>query len=101
MASLSLAVQANQALVLPPLLLVAYLQHVESVHPISVDFEDAAAIGDDGAVVIFDTGNGGSVADASVLRYLIEAYAFVEQGQVSAVCRKSLFNIFHQPEIRC
>ena len=88
MPSLRLAVQANQALVLPPLLLVAYLQHVRSVKSISVHFEDAAALNDDGVRVSFDTGEGRVAADSKTIPCLMDVYA--EQGDGGAVSRQHL-----------
>lgn len=89
MPSLRLAVQANQALVLPPLLLVAYLQHFRSVRSISVRFEDAAALNDDDGVgVAFDTGEGRVATNANTLPYLIDVYA--KRGEGGAVSRKHL-----------
>ena len=88
MPSLRLAVRANQALVLPPLLLVAYLQHVRSVESISVSFEDVAALNDDGVGVFFDTGKGRVVADADVVPCLMEVYAEGREGGGGAVSRQ-------------
>ncbi len=98
MPSLTLAVQANQALVVPPLLLVAYLQHVKSVDSISVNFKDAAAINDDGVMVAFDTGKGRVAADAGVLPCLMKVYALAERGDGRAVSSGNLPKAFHQPD---
>ena len=97
MSSLTLAVQANQALALPPLLLVAYLQHVKSVDSISVKFKDAAAINDNGAVVVFDAGKGRVTADTGVLPCLMEVYALAEGGDDRAVSSGYLSKAFYQP----
>lgn len=94
MPSLRLAVQADQALVLPPLLLVAYLQHVKSVNSISVNFEDAAAINDDGDMVVFDNGKGWIATDAGVLPCLIEVYALAERREGGAVSSEFLSEAF-------
>lgn len=97
MPSLRLAVQANQARVLPGLLLVAYLQHVRSVKSISVSFEDAAALNDgNGAGVAFDTGKGTVAADADVLPCLMDVYA--EWGEGGAVSHNISREHFHRPD---
>ena len=99
MPSLKLAVRANQAVVLPPLLLVAYLQHVRSVESISVSFEDAEALNDDGVGVIFDTGKGRVVADADVVPCLLEVYAEGREGGGGAVCRHPFSRkCFYRPD---
>ena len=55
MPSSRLTVLANPALILPHLLLVAYLQHFKSMKSIRVSSEDVTAINHDGVIVSFDT----------------------------------------------
>lgn len=90
MPSLRLAVQADQALLLPPLLVVAYLQHVKSVGSLSVELEDVAAINDNGIAIAFDTGKGRVVHDGHVLPCLMEAYGPAEWRDAGAVSREYL-----------
>lgn len=89
MATLKLAVRANQALLLPPLLVATYAEQVNSNEKTKTHFEDADSL-DSGATIAQLTKGGDVFTNDSIISELLKDVSSPKSSHSESVCLVSL-----------
>ena len=90
MATLTFAVRANQALLLPTLLVAAYTEQADASNKMTTSFEDAETLSPSGAIMQLTT-DGIAVTRDAIIPKLLETLAVCPPAQRESVRSPHLF----------